>query len=47
MASELGKRYACTTCGQQVICLKAGTGPVTCCGSPVEQTEPRRLPSGD
>jgi desulfoferrodoxin-like iron-binding protein len=47
MASELGKRYLCTTCGQQVICLKAGTGPLTCCGKPVEQTEPRRLPSGD
>lgn len=47
MASELGKRYVCTTCGQQVICLQSGSGLLTCCGKPMQQTEPRRLPSGD
>lgn len=47
MTTELGKRYLCTKCGQQLICLQPGTGSLTCCGQPMQQMEPRRLPSGD
>jgi hypothetical protein len=47
MPSELGKRYACSVCNQEIICLKGGTGVITCCDKPVEQVEPRKLPSSD
>lgn len=47
MASQLGKRYRCATCGTEILCTKAGEGEVICCGKPMELQEPRPLPSSD
>ncbi|HEY42010.1 MAG TPA: hypothetical protein G4O18_09200 [Dehalococcoidia bacterium] len=47
MASQLGKRYRCTVCGTEILCVKAGTGEVTCCGQAVELQEPKKIPSSD
>ena len=47
MTSQLGKRYRCTVCGTEILCLKAGAGVTTCCGKEVELQEPRPIPSSD
>jgi len=47
VASQLGKRYRCTVCGTEILCVKAGEGAVTCCGQEVEAQEARALPSSD
>ncbi len=47
MASQLGKRYKCATCGTEILCTKTGTGDITCCGKPMELQEPKPLPSSD
>ncbi len=47
MASQLGKRYRCQVCGTEVLCVKSGTGSVTCCGKEVEVQEPKPIPSSD
>ncbi len=47
MASQLGKRYRCQTCGTEVLCIKSGQSDVTCCGKEMEAQEPRLIPSSD
>ena len=33
MSNETGKRYACQSCGAEVIVTKGGDGEVRCCGT--------------
>jgi len=47
MASQMGKRYKCEVCGTEIMCIKAGAGPVTCCGKEVKLQQPRAIPSSD
>ncbi|MDX6214490.1 MAG: Desulfoferrodoxin, N-terminal domain [Frankiales bacterium] len=47
MASELGKRYECPSCGGQLLVVAAGTGQVLCCGVEVDVLQPKKLPSSD
>ncbi len=47
MASQLGKRYRCKVCGTEILCVKAGTGVITCCSQEMEIQEPRPIPSSD
>jgi hypothetical protein len=47
MASQLGKRYKCEVCGTEILCIKAGAGPVTCCGKEVKSSEAKPIPSSD
>ncbi len=47
MASQLGKRYKCGTCGSEILCIKAGTGETTCCDKAVELQQPKPIPSSD
>jgi desulfoferrodoxin-like iron-binding protein len=35
VANETGKRYACPSCGAEVIVTKGGDGQVRCCGDPM------------
>lgn len=35
MANETGKRYACATCGVEVIITKGGDGEVRCHDAPM------------
>lgn len=43
----LGKRYFCEKCGTEVLCNKAGTGTLECCGEPMKIKEAKPLPSSD
>lgn len=45
--NNLGKRYKCAVCGTEVLCTKAGTGVVICCGEEMKVQEPRPVPSSD
>ncbi len=45
--NALGKRYQCPSCGSMVLCTKAGSGMVECCGQPMKVSEPKPLPSSD
>lgn len=47
MANMLGKRYRCAKCGTEVLCTKAGTGEVVCCGEPMKTQEAKAIPSSD
>ncbi|MBI2869542.1 MAG: hypothetical protein HYX96_06945 [Chloroflexi bacterium] len=47
MAIQLGKRYRCKLCNTEVLCTKAGEGPIICCGQEMEVQEPRPVPSSD
>lgn len=47
MANQLGKRFKCSVCNTEVLCVKAGDGVVICCGKEMEIQEPRPLPSSD
>lgn len=47
VASQLGKRYKCSVCGTEVLCVKAGEGTITCDGKEMEVQEPRTIPSSD
>ncbi len=47
MASQLGKRYKCSVCGTEVLCVKSGSGSVACDGKEMEIQEPRTIPSSD
>jgi hypothetical protein len=47
VATQLGKRYRCQTCGTEILCLKSGESAVTCCGQEMEVQEPRAIPSSD
>lgn len=39
MANETGKRYACGTCGAEVIVTKGGDGEVNCCSAPMARKQ--------
>jgi len=43
----LGKRYMCEKCGTEVLCNKAGSGTLECCGEPMKLKEAKPLPSSD
>ncbi len=47
MATQLGKRYRCSVCGTEILCVKAGTGVLICCGHEMQVLEPRPIPSSD
>jgi desulfoferrodoxin-like iron-binding protein len=47
MATQLGKRYKCEVCGTEILCIKAGAGPVICCGKEVTSQEAKPIPSSD
>jgi DNA-directed RNA polymerase subunit RPC12/RpoP len=47
VASQLGKRYKCPTCGTEILCIKAGPGEVNCCAKEVELQQPKPIPSSD
>lgn len=47
MANQLGKRYRCPECGMEVLCTKAGDGPVNCHEKQMEVQEPKPIPSSD
>ncbi|MBM3131647.1 MAG: desulfoferrodoxin [Chloroflexi bacterium] len=47
MATQLGKRYTCEVCNSEVLITKAGQGELECCGKPMQQQQPRPLPSSD
>jgi desulfoferrodoxin-like iron-binding protein len=37
MANQIGKRYSCAKCGNELIVTKGGEGALQCCGQPMEQ----------
>ncbi|MEA1958215.1 MAG: hypothetical protein U9N44_00865 [Chloroflexota bacterium] len=47
MANQLGKRFNCSVCNTEVLCVKAGEGAVVCCGKDMDIQEARPLPSSD
>jgi transcription elongation factor Elf1 len=47
MANQLGKRYRCPVCNTEVLCTKQGDGGISCCGQPMEEQQPRPIPSSD
>ena len=47
MANQLGKRYRCAKCGTEILCTKAGTGEVVCCGENMKTQEAKPIPSSD
>ena len=36
MANEMGKRYACGSCGSEMLVTKGGKGALACCGTPMQ-----------
>ena len=34
LASETGKRYACSNCGSEFVVTRSGEGTISCCGRP-------------
>jgi hypothetical protein len=46
-ANLIGKRYRCTTCGTEVMCVKAGGGRFHCHGASMELLAAKPLPSSD
>ena len=47
MATQLGKRYFCESCGVEVLCNKGGTGELACCDQGMKLKEAKPLPSSD
>ncbi|MFH1383044.1 MAG: desulfoferrodoxin [Chloroflexota bacterium] len=47
MATQLGKRYRCEVCGTEVLCVKAGDGPMVCCEKEMQLQQPKPVPSSD
>jgi desulfoferrodoxin-like iron-binding protein len=47
VASQLGKRYRCSVCGTEVLCVKSGEGGLVCCEKEMETQEPKPIPSSD
>ncbi len=35
MTNQTGKRYACASCGSELLVTRPGTGELTCCGQPM------------
>lgn len=46
-ANLVGKRYRCTTCGTEVMCVKGGAGIFHCHDAPMELLTAKPLPSSD
>lgn len=44
---QIGRRYECTTCGTNVLCIAIGDGTIECCDSPVTELVMEDVPSGD
>lgn len=36
---NIGEKYRCNVCGNEVIVIKVGGGELICCGKPMEKTE--------
>lgn len=36
MANQVGKKYVCTECNNEVIVTRGGDGTLQCCGKPME-----------
>ena len=36
MATQMGKKYVCATCGAEFMVTKAGSGDLSCCGAAVK-----------
>ena len=47
MANQLGKRFKCSVCNTEVLCVKASDGVISCCGKDMDMQEARPLPSSD
>jgi desulfoferrodoxin-like iron-binding protein len=47
MATQLGKRYLCESCGTEVLCNKPGAGGLVCCDREMKLKEAQALPSSD
>ncbi|UGQ11605.1 hypothetical protein LO772_33340 [Yinghuangia sp. ASG 101] len=45
--NQLGKRYRCTTCETQIMCVKKGEGAFVCHDAPMELMTAKPLPSSD
>jgi desulfoferrodoxin-like iron-binding protein len=40
LPNQTGKRYACSTCGAEMLITKAGEGALSCCGEPMQLKAP-------
>lgn len=48
MAYQVGKRYACDSCGTTCLVSKpSADGELTCCGAPLTLQQPKQLASSD
>ena len=47
MATQLGKRYVCDSCGTEILCNKPGSGSIACCDHDMKVKEAKPLPSSD
>ncbi len=45
--TQLGKRYVDDAAGVELLCTKAGPGPLTCDGRPMGIKAPKALPASD
>jgi hypothetical protein len=45
--NQTGKRYRCSVCGSEIMCVKRGDGRFHCHGTPMELLSARPLPSSD
>lgn len=36
---QIGEKYKCNVCGNQVIVIKVGGGELVCCAKPMEKIE--------
>ena len=36
MPNQTGKRYACATCGSEMLVTRAGSGELSCCGQAMQ-----------
>jgi hypothetical protein len=45
--NQVGKRYACSVCQTEVICVKAGAGRISCHGDTMPLLGSKALPSTD
>lgn len=43
----IGKRYQCAQCGSELICVRGGSGAITCHATPMELLAPKPLPATD
>lgn len=47
MPNLLGKRYACASCGAELLVTKPGDGALVCHGAEMEIAAAKQLPSSD